>query len=54
MVIPAVIEVDGDTATAVSHFVFLAGFEIRNAGTYHDQFVRAETGWQIGVRDITS
>ncbi|MCL2585024.1 MAG: nuclear transport factor 2 family protein [Streptosporangiales bacterium] len=54
VVIPAVIEVDGDTATAVSHFVFLAGKEIRNAGTYHDTLVRTPDGWKISVRDITS
>jgi SnoaL-like protein len=54
VVIPAVIEVTGDTARAVSHFVFLAGLEIANAGTYRDDLVRTEDGWRISAREIMS
>jgi hypothetical protein len=53
VVIPAVIEVNGDTAIAVSHFVFLAGLEIRNAGSYRDTLIRTENGWQISVRTVS-
>lgn len=53
VVIPAVIEVNGDSATSVSHFLFLAGLEIRNAGTYRDTLTRTPEGWKISARDIT-
>jgi hypothetical protein len=53
-VIPAVIEVTGDRARAVSHFVFLAGLEIANAGTYRDDLVRTERGLQIRAREIVA
>ena len=54
VVIPAVIEIDGDTAKAMSHFVFLAGLEVRNAGSYRDTLVRTGDGWQIRVREVTA
>jgi hypothetical protein len=49
---PLTVEVTGDTARAVSYYVFLAGAAIAVSGTYIDQLARTEAGWQITSRDI--
>jgi SnoaL-like domain len=54
LVITLHVEVAGDSARAVSYFVFLAGTAIRTAGTYRDELVRTEQGWQIRSREITA
>jgi uncharacterized protein (TIGR02246 family) len=56
---PAV-DLDGDTATAVTDFAFLApaegGFAVTSAGRYHDRLVRAAPGganaWVFAERRI--
>jgi hypothetical protein len=47
------VEVTGDTARAVSYYVFLKGTAIATTGTYHDELARTNAGWQITRRDIT-
>ncbi len=54
-----VVDVDGDTATAVTDFAFLAptdgGFAVTSAGRYHDRLVRAVDGphrWVFAERRI--
>jgi SnoaL-like domain len=54
LVITLHVEVAGDSARAVSCFVFLGGTAIRTAGTYHDELIRTEQGWQIRSREITA
>ncbi|MCW2930482.1 MAG: nuclear transport factor 2 family protein [Actinomycetia bacterium] len=54
LVIPLTIEVAGETATAVSYYVFLSGTTIATTGTYHDELARTGHGWQITRRDITA
>ena len=53
LVTPLTVEVTGDTATAVSYYVFLSGTTIATTGTYHDELARTPAGWQITRRDIT-
>jgi len=53
LVIPLRVTVSGDTARAVSSFLFLAGTTITVAGTYRDDLVRTDRGWLISRRDIT-
>ena len=53
LVTPLTIEVSGDTATAVSYYVFLSGTTIATTGTYHDELARTGHCWQITRRDIT-
>lgn len=53
LVVPLHVEVTGDTARAVSYFVFLAGTTIRTVGIYRDQLVRTPAGWRIRGREIT-
>jgi hypothetical protein len=53
LVTPLTIEVSGDTARAVSYYVFLSGTTIATTGTYRDELARTGHGWQIIRRDIT-
>jgi hypothetical protein len=53
LVTPLTVEVTGDTAKAVSYYVFLSGMSIMVTGTYHDELANAGHGWQITRRDIT-
>jgi SnoaL-like domain len=52
LVVTLQVDVAGDTARAVSHYLFLAGTAIRTVGTYRDQLTRTEAGWQIRRREI--
>ena len=52
LVIPMQVEVTGDSARTVSHFVFLAGTAITVAGTYRDELMRTSVGWRISKREI--
>jgi hypothetical protein len=54
VVIPLLVEITGDSARAVSTYLFLTGTAITVAGTYHDEFTRSSRGWQISSRDITA
>ena len=54
LVVTLHVEVAGDSARAVSYFVFLAGTAIRTVGTYHDELARTGAGWQIRRREITA
>lgn len=54
VVIPLLVEVAGDSARAVSSYLFLTGTAITVAGTYRDEFTRSGRGWQISSRDITA
>ena len=51
----SVIDVEGDIATAVSDFAFLAFADgrlvVSLAGRYHDELHRVDGGWQIHRRD---
>ena len=53
LLIPLVIEVSGDSASAVSYLAFLAGTSVAVVSTYRDKLVRTSAGWQISERDIT-
>ena len=53
LVVTLYVEVDGDSARAVSYYTFLAGTAIRTVGTYRDELVRTGRGWQIRGREIT-
>jgi hypothetical protein len=53
LVVTLHVEVAGDSAQAVSCYVFLAGTAIRTVGTYRDELVRSRGGWQIRSREIT-
>jgi 3-phenylpropionate/cinnamic acid dioxygenase small subunit len=51
------VDIDGDTATAVTDYVFVTradgGFAITSAGRYHDRLVRNADGrWQFAERRI--
>lgn len=52
------VEIDGDSATSTSYFIFLSGTDgtptIRKFGIYDDQFVRTDAGWRIGKRSNRS
>jgi hypothetical protein len=48
------VHVDGDTATAISYYMFLAGNAIATAGTYHDELAHTEQGWQITRRAVAA
>jgi 3-phenylpropionate/cinnamic acid dioxygenase small subunit len=53
----AVVDVDGDVARAVSDFLFFvrdpgAPAALRYIGRYHDEFARADVGWQFCRREI--
>lgn len=54
LVVPLHVTVDGDTATAVSYFLFLADTDtaptMRLFGTYTDEFARTAEGWRISRR----
>ena len=50
---PLVIEVSGDSASAVSYLAFLAGTSVAVVSTYRDTLVRTSAGWRISERDIT-
>jgi hypothetical protein len=52
LVVPLVVEVDGDRARAVSRYMFLRGTAIALTGSYRDEFARNEQGWQILTRDV--
>jgi hypothetical protein len=54
LVVPVRIEVTGDSARAVSHFMFLAGTAITVGGTYRDELIRTSRGWQISNREVTA
>ncbi len=54
LVVPLWVEVTGDSARAVSSFMFLAGTAITVAGTYRDELVRTGQGWRISRREATS
>jgi hypothetical protein len=54
LVVTLQVDVAGDSARAVSYFVFLAGTAIRNVGTYRDELARTGVGWQIRRREITA
>ena len=52
-----IIDVDGDTARAVSDFVFMRREGtpdpiVKFVGRYHDQFVRTRDGWRFRRREI--
>ena len=53
LVVTLHVEVAGDSARAVSYYVFLAGTAIRTVGTYRDELVRSREGWQIRSREVT-
>jgi ketosteroid isomerase-like protein len=47
------ISVDGDTATAVTDYCFIAPYlQITSAGRYYDVLVRDGDRWRISVREI--
>ncbi|MDQ3146954.1 MAG: nuclear transport factor 2 family protein [Actinomycetota bacterium] len=50
------VDVDGDQATAVTDYVFVApgadGFTVLSAGRYHDRLVRHGDGWRFAERRI--
>lgn len=47
------ITVDGDTATAVTDYCFIArSLQVTSAGRYHDTLVRDDDRWRISVREI--
>jgi uncharacterized protein (TIGR02246 family) len=52
----ALIEVDGDRATAATDYIFVArsedGLAITSAGRYHDRLVRDEGRWRFASRRI--
>ena len=53
----AIIDVDGDTASAVSDFVFMRREGtpdpiVKFVGRYADQFVRTRDGWRFRRREI--
>ena len=53
----AIIDVDGDTARAVSDFVFMRREGtpdpiVKFVGRYHDRFVRTRDGWRFRRREI--
>ncbi|MFC0863198.1 nuclear transport factor 2 family protein [Sphaerimonospora cavernae] len=54
LVVPLEVTVDGDTATAVSYFLFFADTDsaptARMFGVYTDEFVRTLDGWRIRRR----
>ena len=57
MTVNIVIDLDGDTARALSDFMFFApdpehGLVLRFVGRYADEFVRADAGWQFCRREI--
>jgi hypothetical protein len=54
VVITLLVEVTGDSARAVSSYLFLTETAITVAGTYRDEFTRSGQGWQISSRDITA
>jgi hypothetical protein len=54
VVIPLLVEVSGDSARAVSSYLFLTGTTITVAGTYRDELTRSGRGWQISSREATS
>ena len=56
-----VVDIDGDTAHAVSDFLFFGRgpgapaegtADLQYLGRYHDDFVRTDAGWQFGRREI--
>ncbi|MGH9211482.1 MAG: nuclear transport factor 2 family protein [Acidimicrobiales bacterium] len=54
----AVIEVDGDTATSTSDFVFLSrnggrGWSVAVVGRYYDRFARQADDWLFSERSIS-
>ena len=53
LVVTLHVDVAGDSARAVSCYVFLAGTAIRTVGTYRDELVRRREGWQIRRREVT-
>jgi hypothetical protein len=53
VVVPVQVEVTGDSARTVSHFLFLAGPTITVAGTYRDELIRTSQGWRITTREVT-
>lgn len=53
-----IVNVEGDSATASSDFLFLAradggGATVTQVGRYRDRLVRTADGWKISARDIT-
>jgi hypothetical protein len=54
LVIPMQVEVTGDSARTISHFLFLAGTSITVAGTYRDELIRTSQGWRISTREVTN
>jgi uncharacterized protein (TIGR02246 family) len=57
VVVNAIIDVEGDTARAVSDFVFMrreGGFDpiVKFIGRYIDRFVRTPDGWRFRRREI--
>lgn len=54
LVVTLHVDVAGDSARAVSYYVFLAGTEIRTVGTYRDDLTRTGAGWQIRRREIAA
>jgi SnoaL-like domain len=54
LVIPMQVEVTGDSARAISRFLFLAGTAIAVAGTYRDELIRTSQGWRIAAREVTN
>ena len=53
----SLVDVDGDTATATTDYLFVRptadGLAIIAAGRYHDQLVRDEARWRFRERTIT-
>lgn len=54
LVVPLTVAVDGDSATAVSYFLFFGNVgavpEVRMFGVYADELVRTPKGWRIRNR----
>jgi hypothetical protein len=53
LVVPLRVEVTRDSARTVSYFAFLAGTAITLTGTYRDELIRTDSGWQISAREVT-
>jgi ketosteroid isomerase-like protein len=58
VVTPLTVEVESDTAEAVSYFLLLGDTggtpQIRRFGRYQDTFVRTTAGWRISSRRVQS
>jgi 3-phenylpropionate/cinnamic acid dioxygenase small subunit len=54
LVVTLQVDVAGDSARAVSYYVFLTGTAITTVGTYRDDLTRTGQSWQIHRREIVA